>query len=96
MTSPKPRLTAAGRAFLLRLLNDPRHEEFSPTGNRQAALSAANWYRTSAPLERARLVIRVSAGGGCIARLTADGLQLAEAEALKAHQPLEGRGKHQS
>lgn len=85
-TSAKPRkLTPAQITMLLRLRRSTNHEEMTPTGSRQAALSAANWYRTCDILIGLGLATKHPAGGARRVRLTIEGI--IEADALLAKQP---------
>ena len=84
--STKPRkLTKAQATMLLRLRRNKDHEEMTPTGNRQAALSAANWYRTCDILIGLGLATKHPAGGARRVKLTIEGI--IEADALIAKQP---------
>ena len=84
MTTRKYKLTAPQAAMLLRMAARASRDEFTPTGNRTLALSAANWYRSNDILIKQGLATGVSAGGARRSILTAEGI--AEAERLKAAQ----------
>lgn len=70
-------LTAPQTAMLLRMAERPARDEFTPTGNRAEALSAANWYRSNDALEKAGLTRSVSAGGARRSILTEAGIAVA-------------------
>lgn len=74
MTVARYKLTVAQAAMLMRMAGRETRDEFTPTGNRLAALSAANWYRSNDVLIKLGLARAVSAGGARRSILTDDGI----------------------
>lgn len=78
MTTTRYKLTPAQAAMLLRMASRATRDEFTPTGSRTEALSAANWYRSNDVLTRMGLARAVSAGGARRSILTDEGIAEAE------------------
>lgn len=84
----KYKLTPAQTTMLLRMAKRTTRDEFTPTGNRAQALSAANWYRSNDALIKQGLATAMSAGGARRSILTAEGV--AEAERIERARAAKG------